>query len=267
MSIFETFRAGGTSPKEVMRQNSFYRMNQFDRGQGGQEPSNSLISPYGSDALGAYSGPGGSNGFGLTDLEMELMLQQDWKGLGAVRYGDPNYFQKLSEYGHGNQWGAGSGTGNASGSSTGGSGVGGGGSSLTPNAIEPIASDTTIAPLAGGGTSSVTYGGSSAATGGTVSKAAAAWAKAKPYANAALQAYNAYSAAMEGKRGAKGSSEQYKIPYGNEYIAPLIRFILDQQAKIYNQRQGTYGGPQLDLSPIMAILAGVPSNYYGVGKP
>lgn len=87
------------------------------------------------------------------------------------------------------------------------------------------------------------------------------------WVNAAVQAYGAYSAAQEAKKAEKAQKESYSTPYGNEYIAPMIRYILDQEAKVYNQRQGIYGGPQMGANVMASILAGVPAGYSGVGKP
>jgi len=91
-------------------------------------------------------------------------------------------------------------------------------------------------------------------------------------ATVAVAAYGAYTGAADKKKqakaAAKGKSETaYRTPYMNERIAPVMPYIMSEAQKIYESRMKQYGLAPGDFSPISAMLAGVPSNYSGVGAP
>lgn len=88
----------------------------------------------------------------------------------------------------------------------------------------------------------------------------------------ALDAYSGYRAGKESERVAKESSKPrtattMRIPYGNEYISPLVKYVLENQQNIFANRMREYGAQPADFEQYRGLLAGVPTGYSGVGTP
>lgn len=91
------------------------------------------------------------------------------------------------------------------------------------------------------------------------------------WVGAVIGGISSYKAAKESKEAAKEAAKDrptysYKLPYMNEWIARIVPYLIQQQAKIYESRQKTYGFKDtggFDL--ISKLLAGIPSGYSGVG--
>ena len=91
-------------------------------------------------------------------------------------------------------------------------------------------------------------------------------------AAAVVGAAGSYLSAKEGQKVAKEAAkpkETYQVhtPYMNEYISQVSPYILSEAQKVYENRMKGYGFTPGNFTPIGQMLAGIPSNYSGVGKP
>lgn len=85
-------------------------------------------------------------------------------------------------------------------------------------------------------------------------------------ANAALQAANSYSSAKEQAKVAKEAGkpkDTKRSPYYNEAISNLVRYLLDEQARVYQRRMQGYGAQPGDYTPFAQLLQQIPSSYRG----
>lgn len=87
-----------------------------------------------------------------------------------------------------------------------------------------------------------------------------------------LDLYSGYRAGKESERVAEEASKPrtattMRTPYGNEYISPLVKYVLENQQNIFSNRMREYGAQPADFSQYATLLAGVPSGYSGVGTP
>lgn len=84
--------------------------------------------------------------------------------------------------------------------------------------------------------------------------------------NTALQAYGAYDAAKEQAKVAKEAGkpkDTKRSPYYNEAISNLVRYLLDEQARVYQRRMQGYGAQPGDYTPFAQLLQQIPSSYRG----
>jgi hypothetical protein len=94
----------------------------------------------------------------------------------------------------------------------------------------------------------------------------------KDYAKLGMDAYSGYSSASEQRKVAKDAAKgkqgtTYQTPYANELLAPLIRYILQQQQATFESRMRTYGGQATNFDVYRMILNGISPQYSGVGQP
>lgn len=85
-------------------------------------------------------------------------------------------------------------------------------------------------------------------------------------ATAALQAANSYSSAKEQEKVAKEAGkpkDTKRSPYYNEAISNLVRYLLDEQARVYQRRMQGYGAQPGDYTPFAQLLQQIPSSYRG----
>lgn len=90
--------------------------------------------------------------------------------------------------------------------------------------------------------------------------------------SAAVQAYSAYDAARENEKVAKERAKERsgtttRTPYYNDAIQSIVPYLLGEQQKVYESRQGIAGIKPGDFSPFASVLGKIPQGYTGVSVP
>lgn len=315
------------NPREVMREFSFYRMNEQDVGLSGLTPGEAGFrdnsnpdynwvgisnDPTYGDALGKAMGietpQYGVNYVKWSDLtpqqqkafndEMERrnkifdathrrqVLQGLTKVAGLMALGGVAgaAMGAGGAAGGGAAAGAGGGTGTGVGGTLGGTVSGGAatgagvGAGVGGTADLGLTSGAVGAGVGGAGGAGVGAGvggsavgaglGGSAASAGGASTLSSVLKYAKD-AKKIYDAYGAYKAAQERQAaadfyGKPQTKTTTSLPYGNEYISALIKYILQNAQNVFQQRMQTYGMKATDYAPYAAMLQGVPAGYKGV---